>query len=338
MKRIIYICSLVITITACSKEIDLEHLRPTPRLVLNSVVIVGEPVTASLSRTWFYTEDHPDVSIKDGEVKLYVNDEFVEQMVWKDGSLGKGIPGLYFAEYKPNIGDKLKIIAKAENYNEVFAETILPESVPIKAFKVEHESESEGAWVYSRDIFYVTFQDMPARSDYYLIYFEVGYPDWNEEGYTGTYSWSSIWLDHVDDPLFTSDISALDKVLDNYWLSSKYGRVFTDDWISGQEYTLRLPGGPNYAPQPDSENEYEQDEESSEKPPILYRVCLYTISEGYYQYMKSIISMEDSSTHGDLIDAGLAEPVKIYNNVIGGVGIFGGCNLETKEAKKPSSY
>ena len=42
---------------SCIKEIDLESLRPDPTLVVNCVAITGEPLTVSVSRTWFFTDE-----------------------------------------------------------------------------------------------------------------------------------------------------------------------------------------------------------------------------------------------------------------------------------------
>ena len=62
---------------SCIKEIDLESLRPDPTLVVNCVAITGEPLTVSVSRTWFFTDDHPNVTLDKAEVNLFVNGVFI---------------------------------------------------------------------------------------------------------------------------------------------------------------------------------------------------------------------------------------------------------------------
>ena len=47
----IFLLALLLLVTSCMKEIDLEHLRPEPKLVLNCVIIQDKPIIASLSRT-----------------------------------------------------------------------------------------------------------------------------------------------------------------------------------------------------------------------------------------------------------------------------------------------
>ena len=77
MKTILYIL-LGISLTACLTEVDLSDLRESPRLVVNGVAVAGEPLRLSVTRTWFYTDDHPNVVIPDATVRLYVNDHYEE--------------------------------------------------------------------------------------------------------------------------------------------------------------------------------------------------------------------------------------------------------------------
>ena len=40
----IFLLALLLLVTSCMKEIDLEHLRPEPKLVLNCVIIQDKPI------------------------------------------------------------------------------------------------------------------------------------------------------------------------------------------------------------------------------------------------------------------------------------------------------
>ena len=55
------------------------------------------------------------------------------------------------------------------------------------------------------------------------------------------------------------------------------------------------------------------------------RVRLYAISADYYRYLKTLQDQSDRSFANHLIDAGLADPIRVYSNIDGGLGIFGGC-------------
>ena len=69
---------------SCIKEIDLESLRPDPTLVVNCVAITGEPLTVSVSRTWF-SRMIINVTLDKAEVNLFVNGAFKERMSFQEG-------------------------------------------------------------------------------------------------------------------------------------------------------------------------------------------------------------------------------------------------------------
>jgi hypothetical protein len=135
--------------------------------------------------------------------------------------------------------------------------------------------------------------------------------------YNGGYGWRSYTPDYSADPLFTSHLSALDKVLGYDWLSGEYGRAFPDDLINGKEYTIKLKPAYEYG--------YGYNELLPDSiPPTYYRVNLYTITEEYYHYIKTLIEIKDGGNVGsDLSGLGLAEPVRVFSNIKGGVGMLG---------------
>lgn len=318
---------------SCTKEIDLEHLRPESRLVLNSLITAGDSVKVRLTRTWFYTEISPDVTVRNADIKLYVNGVFKEKMVWKAYEKATNsyndifddnvkIKGYYISSYRPVKGDSIKITVEANGFEGISAETHLPVHTYLKDFKAKESEREDNGFTYKSTDFEVTIKDDPDKKDFYLIDFEQGYPEsvfvdenMHEMEYTGKYLWMGYSPDYSTEPLFTSHLSALDKILGYDWISGEYGRAFSDDLINGKEYTIKLKSD-NYSymtsPNPDS------------APPLYYRVNLYTITEEYYRYIKAIIEIKDGGgLDSHLSDVGLAEPVRIFSNVKGGVGILG---------------
>jgi len=312
----------------CEWEVNIENLKKEPRLVLNSVVVAGQPVTASVSRTWFFTEENPNVNFQDAEVHLYINGQYKETMVWAEGDGRYNSQGLYQAEYNPATGDRVAVIAQKKGFPTVSAEVILPDScrqlqVSERITKLYYEDTYDADRLLS-----VTFQDNPEEVNYYLCYCELGYPTWNEEKgeYTGEYFWSYLNADYNEEPLFLGQLTAFEKILGYDWLSGMYGRVFNDEQINGKEYTLRIPfrrSGYTYYAYYDEEGNWVP---STNNELVLCRVNLYTISESYYRYMKTLIEMEDSSLQRELIKSGLAEPVSFYCNIDNGLGILGACS------------
>lgn len=326
MKRIylypLWFALCLMVFAGCEWEVEIDKLKTDPRLVLNSVVMAGQPVTASVSRTWFFTEDNPNVTFTDAEVHLYVNGKYRETMVWTEGDKRYNSQGLYQARYCPAPEDHIALMAQKKGFTAVSAEVVVP--APCPPFEV---SERITDAHYEDRLLSLSFRDNPGVKEYYLCYCEIGYPLWDEEKkeFTETYFWSSMDAEYREEPLFAGQLTAFEKILGYDWLSGMFGRVFSDDQIDGKAYTIRLPFRQNAL---SVEHYYDDAGEWHwvDSPPRLCRVNLYTISESYYRYLKLLIEMEDSSLQRELIKSGLAEPVSFYCNVENGLGILGAGN------------
>lgn len=311
---------VLLSITSCMKEIDLEDLRPDPKLVLNGVASQGEPLKASLSRTWFYTEDYPNVSISDAKVNLYVNDRLFEEMTWNVEEFEYYAIGNYISSYTPVSGDKVRIEAERDGFKKIVAEETVPDKPALLSFVAEQVESHKPYSSSISNLFKVTFKDDPNVLNCYLINFEIGrsYPEYDYENpdnppvYSKEYYWDQAWVDYADEPLFGNNISILDRVMGNDWLSGRNGRPFSDELINGKEYTIRLEG-----------DSYSWTNLPDDAPLDSARVYLYSISEPYYKYMSALLTLYEGSLNSDLASAGLAEPVRVFSNIEGGVGIFG---------------
>ncbi len=332
MKDIKWILPLftLLLLPSCMKEIDLEHLRPDPTLVLNGVMTAGQPVTARVTRTWFYTDAHPDVSLPDADVQLYVNDQLQEKLTWQTGDSTNNYRGYFQGAYIPRLGDRLKMTAAAGNYPEVWAEATIPEHVPILNVTYKYVRNDKNGYEDGKHYkLEITFQDDPDQENYYLIQLESRnvYKIWTDSGDTSLFisKWEPLFVYYEDDPLFTSSLTAMDKIFGFDWLSTDYGRVFTDDLINGKTYTINLSTTSyNYYTDP-----AHTEEEMADAQQFYCRIHLYSLSEPYYRYMKSMIEKEDGNMQVEFAESGLAEPMRIYSNVNGGTGILGGCNPDS---------
>lgn len=332
MKHILCLGILLAT-TSCMKEVDLEHLRPDPKLVLNSVASQGEPLKASLSRTWFYTEDYPNVTIEDAKLNLYVNDRLIGEMNWKVEESEYYSTANYVSSYIPVVGDKIRIEAEKDGFRGVMAEDVIPGKPALKKLVGETYKEDSPYYSSEKRRYKVTFNDDPRANDCYLIRFSLGRPTYDHEyqqgsvpTFTGEYYWSQEYIDFTSDPVFNDKISILDRVLGNDWLSGSGGRPFSDELFNGKEYTMTLDsnsGSHTYWP-------YEE-----ERMPDSIRVYLYAISEPYYKYLSAVASLSDGSLNNDLADIGLAEPVRVFSNIKGGLGIFGTACVDSLTAVVP---
>lgn len=312
----------------CVEILDLESLRPDPILVVNCVALTGEPLKASVSRTWFLTDNRPNVTLQKADVRLFVNDAFVSKMEYVN-NLGEGYNsrGVFRSGYYPKVGDRIRVEAAEADYGAAWAETVVPRPTHVlSASESVSETVDFGQYLEQTKTYTVTFRDDASSEDYYLFRLESGEPvyDAEKEQYTGTYDWLNVYVNYAIDPIFGQSISSLDQILGYDWLNGEKGRVFSDELINGQEYTVQLSATAQLynSSWPDMR---------PETPEGRLRVLLYTISKEYYFYMKALQSQSDYSLSNLLIDAGLAEPVQVYSNVEGGVGIVGACRRDTLE-------
>lgn len=308
----LYLLALAaVTLHSCYREIDLKKYRTAPKLVINSVAEAGVPITASISRTWFYTDNTPDVTITNAEVSLYLDGIFCETLTQKQ-------PGSYLSSVIPQAGDRVKIVAVSPEYGTVWAEDIIPEPVRIDDIKITlMKKENNGSSRIEFDEngnpviipvieevyrYQITFQDTPNRKDYYALTITGQ----DRIGTDTLEVYAS--LDFSSDPVFRQQGSILSQVIGYGNDRSWKGNLFTDQLIDGQKYTLTIK---EYC----SESSIVSDERY---------ISLYRLSAAYYQYLRSlyILSEENDITYG-LSEIGIAEPLQNFSNVAGGTGILG---------------
>ena len=320
--------------TACVKEINLDDLRPEPTMVVNCVAATGESLRVSVSRTWFFTDDYMNVELEGAQVKLFVNDAFREEMRFQEGDKVFNTRGCFSSDFIPQAGDRIRIEASCPKFGEAKAETIVPNSVEITSASVKVMGINEPNQ--RTGVYEITFKDDPNVTNYYLLRLEEGAPvfDGIAKKYTGEYVWYDTDPNFATDPIFGQSFSALDQIVGNDWISGRDGGVFSDELINGQEYTIRLLS-PSYngtmrsaMPLLRPYVPWDQLDKSDYSPiPFILRVHLYPISSDYYWYLKVLQDKNMQSVSNSLIDAGLAEPLRVYSNIEGGVGILGSCHI-----------
>lgn len=327
MKKKLNILILIISVMvlhSCYADIDLEDYKETPKAVLNCAVSPDTIVMASISRTWFFTEDNPNVSLKGVDVNLYINDVFREKMQWKDitqeGSLNAR--GIYTSTVIPNPGDIVKVTASTE-YGNIWAEDIVPPKPEIVDIKTSYRKFDNGSTIWGNDgpssfkqveiKYEITFQDNVNEENYYLVRISSTDP------YESVYP-----LDYSGDPIFIGQESIFGGSFEGKFLEGQGGRTFSDETINGKKYSLIVKE--TYI-----DEFYFQDKTHSRI------ISLYALSKSYYQYFSSIQFLTDGQIMQNMADYGLSEPRRIYSNVQGGTGILGASqHVEREIVLEPS--
>lgn len=142
IKHTILFILLSIIFSSCVKYVDLEHLRPDPKLVLNCVAQTGMPLTATVSRTWFYTDENPNITIEDAKISLYVNGQYREDMTWHVEESEYNSAAYYKASYIPSDGDKIRLEVEKDGFKDISAECVLPVKPELLKLEVVREKDT----------------------------------------------------------------------------------------------------------------------------------------------------------------------------------------------------
>lgn len=308
MKKLLILFSTVITLipaSSCYSDIDLDHYindSGGSLLVLNSIINPDSMVKVSATRTYFFSDRHPEHNaVPDLDLGLYVNGKFCQQMKFSLTDMA------YHSSFNPAPGDTVEL-STSYGGKSVKATDVMPGKIKIESVEIERQGPTQ---YYSRNdyifTYRITFADPPKAQNFYFIRYD-GYGDgiygfMEERNYTYEYVFQQL--------------AKQIQVSRPGWVPySPLGLPFSDEGIDGKTHTLIL-------------KEIVQGGVISflHNWTCMYRnFKLYSISENYYKYLVSVLCNDtyDDSLSGGLVNIGLVEPTKIYSNITGnGVGILG---------------
>ncbi len=346
MKSISFIFIIMIAYS-CEKTIQFNAQQIKPKIVVNGFVSPNRGISLRVgkSRSILDQDDYFE-AISDAKVLFYENDVLVKQLEYKsvidtfrkqlDYDVEKKIPfenGLYSdnsVQIKPGATYKLEI--SKEGFDPVWCETTVPKPVDISDFTIDYieVKKQEYGPLYMIDM-KMRLKDIATDENFYSLNvyvqygIELGYfrlPGYGYSGYSGYSSYGSGNQDEQpkfsktdtivkqyskymgrwfsSDPLFASG-DAMD-ALDNYFYSNG---LFTDELINGKDYLLSFGKFGNYTVHKDV-GEF-----------VRVNIALDNLTKELYLYYRS------REEHSYAKDDPFAEPVPVYSNVVGGLGIFG---------------
>jgi hypothetical protein len=297
---------------SCEKEIQFKGEVVEPKMVVNGFLSPDSTVMIHLSASRFFLSNEYDFR--------NINDAVV--LLWKDGVIVEVLrsvgDGHYVGDYYPKVGDKLRIMATAPGFDDIDCETEIVPPPAIQAvdtlstrFEVNDywdgygQEEVIGYYGYEGYDLTVRISDPPHVSNYYrlFLYIRNYYSD-------GNYYDEDVWFES-DDLVFGS--------LSGDLFESEENRndVFSDELFDGSEYRLKL----NYEHYFSVDNSSWYEEEYP-NPKLIRRelnVELQGLSRSLYLYLKS----RSASENGDDLGGFFSEPVQIFSNVNGGIGVLG---------------
>lgn len=318
--------STAIFLASCEKEIEFKGEEIDPKLVVNSLVEVGQPVKANISKSCFFLSSNTVMTAPDDLVAtLNVNGNRIGEMtpffdtIWESLDMNDYyLISSYCNEYCPQQGDIVSITASANGFDDVEGTTSpLPKPVDCAVtdckiidwnvnYSENYEGESDSiCYVYYTLELTVEITDPnPRQTDFFRLYVENG--SWYVEGF----NYVSCYAQY-NDPVFGATVADDYDVINFNDLDLGPENVFTDMLFDGKSYSIKIPV-------------YGSLKMDGTAPPDFFSIELEVehLSKEYYNYL-------NTCNQGDEIMQFFAEPIQTYSNVSGGYGLVGGKAVST---------
>jgi hypothetical protein len=302
---LLWLLVLTVLATGCRKYLDFEGEDLQPRLVLNGLAMADSVVTVYLSNSRGVIDPGQLAPVTDGQVRVFDEQgNLLEQLLHVGG-------GTYRGSVVIAPGSALSVQAGASGLGVVQANDRVPLAVPIQLWDtVTVETIDDGFGFPALEVT-LTINDPGDRSNFYMLEGFIGQRYVIEEGFdpvTGTFVTDTIEL---EEPFWSrANFSTTDQVLISESDAALgearvfFGRaVFRDEVFNGNTRSFRVRL------------------ESYIRPGTL-DLRLVSISEATFRYYRTLERY--AYTDGDPF----AEPVQVFTNVTGGLGIWGGANVE----------
>lgn len=323
------LCALLFS--SCEKTIDFDGEGTEPMIVVNGLVIAGEPVEVSVTKSESLLVDAYSFEIlADAKVDLYVDGEFAETLEFADADDSEEDYNPYYSNesyylkwvFKGNTiaenGKTYRLEVSREGLQPVSCETTVPASlqmvdVDTSTTVVQYDWGSQSVLGIN-----IKFADDAQNHNFYRVQVDQT-TGVNKDYYSGNEESSdTVFLSdqkslslNLFDPVFGSDDQA-DEIISGT-PENRYA-IFDDAGLNGKEYTLKVGLRENYNPYSlnDGDGNF-----------IKKEVVFYSLSPEYYEYLKS------ATNHFYYADDYFSEPVPVFSNVQGGMGIFAGIDRTT---------
>jgi hypothetical protein len=321
--------------SSCEKEIDFTGEQEASKMVLNAFVTPDSTISVHLSASRFFLSGKKTFTrINNAEVYLWRNGEQVEKLTPAQGDYN------YVSSLKPNIGETIKITAAHPEYDPVESEVLIPAPTPVvevdttdfrhygytDTFKVtEDRGDGFGDYIDTQHRvmlvtkFKIKFQDPESVKNYYRLQgalLHYVYADNSEEYKLFPIKMNDIVFGNGEMGGIGTDMA-----------TSDYGE-FNDILFDGKSYTItsEFQAEDNFQKEVSPNNTYD-------RVPVKRELIieLESLSESYYKYLSSR-SLRNSSFGGGFF----SEPVQIFSNIKGGIGILGGYSVSRFTIELPA--
>lgn len=306
--RFRFLLPLLVLLTACEQEVEVDLPDQAPRLVINSLFTPDSLFTVRLYSSLPVLDTQRYVVPDNATVTLYEEEQEVETLPYDPDRRW-----FRSRSFKPAAGKSYRVRVTAPGFPEASARSTVPLPVPIRDFIFKDTAGVIGEGFYHGSATF-TLNDPPGQADHYAIQciyntvyldykFVAGQP--GPARYDTLRGFNALFLFSSDPTIqaggggYGEGIGPLalvnDRVFDGKTTS------LTIDFNSIRKY------GPN-------QNE-----------PMRLVWALKSVSQAYYEYFRKLdghLQNQNFSLFG-------GEPVMMYSNVENGYGVFAGYSQDT---------
>lgn len=299
MKTIIYVFGATLAfamfLQSCETVVEVDLPERDSKLVLNSLFSQDSVFVFTVSASKGILEPGALEYFTHAQIEITGTDGSHEVISGSGSGTQTGVPYAYVSTIKPKANVAYSIKATVAGYPAAGATDALPPMVPVD----DVDTATTYDFGYKQREVSISFTDPADEVNFYevkLFYLVQAVTDSGTIEYTG------------EIPAYISTEGIFD--------GGANQQVFTDELFEGQGFTVKLA--------------FDESSISGGVPiddtlafpfPIFLIAELRSASENYYKFYSSYLNYQTSS--GDPF----AQPVQVYNNVIGGFGIFAGYSL-----------
>lgn len=284
----------------CEKVVEFDMGDIEPKVVVNSLVQMDSTISMKLTYSRFFLEG----GYGNNAFRVIDNAAITLLRNGMPESVTGGLDGIYTSSCKPQPGDTLSLVVSVPGHEEITSGCRIPSKANYEV--VDFEVDSNGRWGDIQCRLRLKINDVAGERNFYRI---------------SALGWDSYWDSisprdrmkitfECSDPVF-GDATNIETVIDG-GDNTRYGQEldFADTYFEGSSHVLTITfsiydylyyDGGVHSTLP------------SEWPIELF---VTSISEELYRY-----SQTKNAAEGELFGL-FSEPVQVYSNIKGGVGIF----------------
>ncbi len=293
----------VMLMAACEKTIDFTgEITDKKTPVMISLPEADSTWTVRLTNSRFFLSSDPITTIDNAIFSLEVNGQ---QMGNYATNLGKG---MYQMGYIPRSGDTITLGVTIPDRGELKAGCRIPSRPVISDITFDWDTTTS-LYIFDEDTIKDTYGDVTCKfilsdpgdeKNYYMIRLASRSNSYNDTNLPWG-AWSYRYLTIDDNVLFNQNIA--NEIIEIGEAENEGTNIlFTDERINGKRHQISF-------------TLYYHDGVLNQ-----YRLELYSLSHDSYYFYKSRKTAESQDDFTGIF----AEPVQIYSNVDGGIGVLGG--------------